>query len=257
VPTAAVDRQPSEPTHFAVALKYANRRRCAAKVVREGREISSPTRIRRKTGARKTQKRAAARKPPGRLPRGAVSKNVDIDSGFHGRRVWFIWRRRFCAGAGWLYQLRKFKKRRRYEGRTNPEGVATFEVPELRRKGSVPRKHESRSGSRRRRLAKEPPEMEPMKRKAQHERRAPDFFSKRPESTGIAGICGPRRPVLLFNRGHFRVVLFSRGRSAGFLSCFGFRDAAFVEFWEEPSEVVSGSFPASYPPSFHLELAAT
>jgi flagellar biosynthetic protein FlhB len=143
VPTA--DVIVTNPTHFAVALKYADGEMRAPKVVAKGVNLVA-TRIRELALEHNVPLLEA---PP--LAR-ALYHNVDIDREIPGALYGAV-----AQVLAWVYQLRKFKK----DGGTKPDEPENLEVPAELDKGSVPQAEADQEAADA--LAQEPPGNDPMK----------------------------------------------------------------------------------------------
>jgi flagellar biosynthetic protein FlhB len=120
VPTA--DVIVTNPTHFAVALKYADGEMRAPKVVAKGVNLVA-TRIRELALEHNVPLLEA---PP--LAR-ALYHNVEIDREIPGALYGAV-----AQVLAWVYQLRKFKK----DGGSRPDEPENLEVPPELDKGGVP-----------------------------------------------------------------------------------------------------------------------
>jgi len=143
VPTA--DVIVTNPTHFAVALKYTDGEMRAPKVVAKGVNLVA-TRIRELALEHNVPLLEA---PP--LAR-ALYHNVDIDREIPGALYGAV-----AQVLAWVYQLRKFKQ----DGGTKPDEPENLEVPPELDKGSVPEAEADQEAAEA--LAKEPPGNDPMK----------------------------------------------------------------------------------------------
>ena len=120
VPTA--DVIVTNPTHFAVALKYADGEMRAPKVVAKGVNLVA-ARIRELA----LEHNVPLLEAP--LLARALYHNVDIDREIPGALYGAV-----AQVLAWVYQLRKFKK----DGGSRPDEPENLEVPPELDKGSVP-----------------------------------------------------------------------------------------------------------------------